>query len=751
MWSHTDDIIAWIIRKKSFFGFRNDVYLANIYIVPEGSTYLKQNEFNLLYEDILKVPDNSEVLLCGDYNARTGVKLEFDVHFSGCNGDLNDLLPPDDGGVYYMIENMHRNGRLARKSKDKEVDNKHGTQLLDLCKSTGMLILNGRMGRDKGIGEFTRDDTTGRSVVDYMIGTPRLFDLVQHFQVLDKFPESDHRAISLSMTSSRCIANNDKLPSLNWEPHTRYIWTRDKLSELTVTMIDGVSDSYKQACLQSVADLCDVDSVARNFDNYISQACRRTFSHDARTCRKHTKDPAWYDAECRRKRVHAITAGECISNDEDREKQITACQQYRACKQRKKRAYEKRCIENIKSAYFSNRGDMWKILNHISKNINEINEPNDDDFYYHFNVLSSPQHKDCFHAEYEANAIEFIRKYEQGINTNCDNPIIEEIMNSNFTYEEIVSAIDFLKCNKSPGIDDISAEFIKVCKNTLADCILNALNYIIESQDFLQTWASGLRSAVYKGGKRTLVDNFRGITILPIMEKIFEIVVYKRFSFIEEAFNEIDRYNGGFLRGSRTSDNMFILNGLIERQLVLGRSLFVCFVDFSKAFDIINRNIWFYKLLNGGWRGRVIDTLRSLYDKSQFRVKRNGKLSPVINNYSGVNQGRISSGLLFRKYMADLGDYLNAEYGVVISDEIIVHLLWADDLILFSDTEKGLQNLLNGLHKFCSNNQMIVNETKTKVMCFGKTVKPELYFNNNEIQHVEQYKYLGNIIRLLDR
>ena len=112
LWSHTDNIVAWIILKKTFFGFRNDVYLANIYIVPEGSTYLKHDEFNLLYEEILNVADNSEVLLCGDYNARTGVKLEFDVHFSGCNGDLNDLLPPDDGGVYYMIESMHRNRRL---------------------------------------------------------------------------------------------------------------------------------------------------------------------------------------------------------------------------------------------------------------------------------------------------------------------------------------------------------------------------------------------------------------------------------------------------------------------------------------------------------------------------------------------------------------------------------------------------------------------------------------------------------------
>ena len=46
--------------------------------------------------------------------------------------------------------------------------------------------------------------------------------------------------------------------------------------------------------------------------------------------------------------------------------------------------------------------------------------------------------------------------------------------------------------------------------------------------------------------------------------------------------------------------------------------------------------------------------------------------------------------------MADIGNYLNTEYGVVLSDEIIVHLLWADDLILFSDTQQGLQKLLNG-------------------------------------------------------
>ena len=80
------------------------------------------------------------------------------------------------------------------------------------------------------------------------------------------------------------------------------------------------------------------------------------------------------------------------------------------------------------------------------------------------------------------------------------------------------------------------------------------------------------------------------------------------------------------------------------------------------------------------------------------------------------------------------------EYGVVISDEIIAHLLWSDDLILFSDTQHGIQKQLEGLHSFCVNNHMIVNETKTKIMCFGKPVRYKVYINGKIIEQVETYK-----------
>ena len=207
--------------------------------------------------------------------------------------------------------------------------------------------------------------------------------------------------------------------------------------------------------------------------------------------------------------------------------------------------------------------------------------------------------------------------------------------------------------------------------------------------------------------------------MLSIFEKIFEIAVYNRLTFINEAFEKVDESNGGFLKGRRTSDNLFILNGLIERQMALGKSLYICFVDFSKAFDLITRHILFHKIMSLGWQGKIIDTLRSLYNKTHFRVKYNGYLSSPIMDSMGVNQGGNASGFLFRKYMANLGNYLRQEFGVVMGDNILAHLLWADDLILFSDTPEGLQKRLDGLMRFCSKNQMIVNELKTKCMAFG--------------------------------
>ena len=276
--------------------------------------------------------------------------------------------------------------------------------------------------------------------------------------------------------------------------------------------------------------------------------------------------------------------------------------------------------------------------------------------------------------------------------------------------------------------------------------LCDPFNYMIEKREFPDIWAEGNRSAIYKSGAKQGPTNYRGITVLPVSSKIFEMAIHDRLMFVNEALGILDKFNGGFPKSSRTIDNIFILNTLIHRQLMKGENLFVCFVDFAKAFDRVNKHILFYKLFKSGLHGRVMETLHNLYQKTYFRLKVKGKVGPRIFDQLGVNQGGSASDVLFRRCMAGIGEYLCSHVGVCIEEIIIIHLLWADDLILISDSRNGLQKQLNGLLKYCAKNLMIANEMKTKYMVFGSKTKCELYFDDKLIERVDDYKYLGNII-----
>ena len=122
-------------------------------------------------------------------------------------------------------------------------------------------------------------------------------------------------------------------------------------------------------------------------------------------------------------------------------------------------------------------------------------------------------------------------------------------------------------------------------------------------------------------------------------------------------------------------------------------------------------------------------------------------LNAPVASTLGVNQGGVASGFVFRKYLKDLDDYLKKDARVCIDETILAHLLWADDLKLFFDTEKGDPETTGRSKNFCHNNIMIVNDTKPKVMACGKTNTCNVYLNDKQIKQVTEYKYLGNIVR----
>ena len=236
-----------------------------------------------------------------------------------------------------------------------------------------------------------------------------------------------------------------------------------------------------------------------------------------------------------------------------------ACKKYRACKQRKKRQFKQKCLSEIEQILQYNPSDLFKFLNRIGPNNSNLNMPSGDELYRHFNKLAEPLETSDFDYQYEETAKALLEKYDINDKHGKNSAAEYELLNNFFTCDEISKAIDSLKNKKSPGADFIPPEFVKICKSELLEDITQLFNYIIEKREFPESWAEGVKSAIFKKGNRLLASNYRGVTVPKIFEKIFEIAVYNRLQFFNETFIKIDETNGGFLKGRRTSDNIFIL------------------------------------------------------------------------------------------------------------------------------------------------------------------------------------------------
>ena len=129
-----------------------------------------------------------------------------------------------------------------------------------------------------------------------------------------------------------------------------------------------------------------------------------------------------------------------------------------------------------------------------------------------------------------------------------------------------------------------------------------------------------------------------------------------------------------------------------------------------------------------------------MFGNARVRVKSEGFTSNLLDCPFGVLQGGMLSPKLFTEFLTDINLYLPKSHGVILNQNLISYLLYADDLVLFSETAEGLQYLLNGLHQFCSRWHLILNEAKSKVLIFNK--KPNncyFSFGNETLDIITQY------------
>ena len=224
-----------------------------------------------------------------------------------------------------------------------------------------------------------------------------------------------------------------------------------------------------------------------------------------------------------------------------------------------------------------------------------------------------------------------------------------------------------------------------------------------------------------------------------------------RLCFVKEALQIETPFQNGFKQGCQSTDNLFILNSIIEKYEAKKRPLYISCVDFKSAFDYVNRHALLFKMLPQGFSGNLFQLLRSLFAKARSRVKWNNELGELFENTYVVLQGGVISPSLFKLCIEDMRVYFGDVAGVNIGDTNINHLLQAGELILISETRMGLQSLLNWLELYWRQWHLILNVMKTKVMIYNQKYEvvrefDDFAFEGQTIDQVGSYKYLGVIL-----
>ena len=152
--------------------------------------------------------------------------------------------------------------------------------------------------------------------------------------------------------------------------------------------------------------------------------------------------------------------------------------------------------------------------------------------------------------------------------------------------------------------------------------ICNLFNKIYNDGQFPDQWCESIIVPIYKKGDHTSPGNYRGISLLNVLGKVYTSIINRRLTFFANIFDKIKEPQAGFREGYSTIDNAYILQGLIDKQLSKkGGKMFVAYVDFLKAFDLVSRPKLFEILSLNGVYGKLYKSLTAMYTKVRARVR----------------------------------------------------------------------------------------------------------------------------------
>lgn len=290
--------------------------------------------------------------------------------------------------------------------------------------------------------------------------------------------------------------------------------------------------------------------------------------------------------------------------------------------------------------------------------------------------------------------------------------------------------------------DGIPSIFYKKTIDSLAIPLLIIFKKCLVEMKYPTKWKLSYITPIFKAGDISKVENYRPISILPAISKIFDKLIYEHIRSRVEHLISLKQH--GFTRGRSTATNLLEFVDYLTRNIIKGGQIDAIFMDLAKAFDRINHEILLKKLSRFPLDPCIINLLSSyLSDRTQI-VCIGGEKSSPINPQSSVPQGSILSPLLFALFINDLPPLIKSNI-----------LLFADDVKIFLKINdlrdaRQLQMDIETIINWCRINNLELNIRKCQVLSF--TRRQEITFqyfnyniNNTTLLRVNTMKDLGVI------
>ena len=284
---------------------------------------------------------------------------------------------------------------------------------------------------------------------------------------------------------------------------------------------------------------------------------------------------------------------------------------------------------------------------------------------------------------------------------------------------EVCQAIKTSNIRGAPGPDNVRVEMLMLLNETALKYLILLMNQVYERGRLIKEICQSVFIPLPNKGGTVQYDEIRTISLMSHLTKILLKIVSQRMK--SKIMQEIDVCQNGFRAGCGTRNAIFLLKVLSQRSIQMQTDIYLCFVDYTKAFDRVVHNELMHFLDDLELDDKDLRLTQSLNYQQEAGIRNNDTVSKMVLIKRGGRQGCVLYSLFSEILMRTIKNFP----GIGVGGVSVNNLRNADDTVLIAKNQEDLQALVKQLDCVSKKFGMHINIKKTEVMVLSKKQKPQ--------------------------